>query len=46
MFYSTTKILDVWMSEGIDYDVLVEFGVRFDMVRNRIVFPILDRMVD
>ena len=42
-FTQQPRFLDVWMSEGIDYDVLVEFGVRFDMVRNRIVFPILDR---
>ena len=42
-FTQQPRFLDVWMSEGIDYYVLVEFGVRFDMVRNRIVFPILDR---
>lgn len=42
-FTQQPRFLDVWMSEGIDYDVLVEFDVRFDMVRNRIVFPILDR---
>ena len=42
-FTQQPRFLDVWMSEGIDYDILVEFGVRFDMVRNRIVFPILDR---
>ena len=42
-FTQQPRFLDVWMSEGIDYDVLIEFGVRFDMVRNRIVFPILDR---
>lgn len=43
-FTQQPRFLDVWMSEGIDYDVLVEFGVRFDMVRNRIVFPVIDRL--
>ncbi len=41
-FTQQPRFLDPWMSEGIGYDTLVEFGVRFDMVRNRIVFPVID----
>lgn len=43
-FTQQPRFLDPWMSEGIDYNVLVEFGVRFDMVRNRIVFPVIDHL--
>lgn len=38
------KYLAPWIEEGVDYDVLKEFGVKFDMVRNRIVFPIYDHI--
>lgn len=43
-FTQQPRFLAPWMDEGIDYDVLVEFGVHFDMVRNRIVFPVLDHL--
>ena len=43
-FTQQPKYLAPWLEEGIDYDVLKEFGVRFDMVRNRIVFPDLDHL--
>lgn len=43
-FTQQPKYLAPWLEEGIDYDVLKEFGVRFDMVRNRIVFPVLDHL--
>lgn len=43
-FTQQPKYLAAWLEEGIDYDVLVEFGVKFDMVRNRIVFPIIDHL--
>lgn len=43
-FTQQPKFLEAWTSEGIDYNVLVDFGVRFDMIRNRIVFPIYDHL--
>ncbi len=43
-FTQQPRFLEPWSSEGIDYNVLTEFGVRFDMVRNRIVFPIYDHI--
>lgn len=43
-FTQQPKYLAPWLEEGIDYDVLKEFGVKFDMVRNRIVFPIIDHL--
>lgn len=43
-FTQQPKYLAPWLEEGIDYDVLVDFGVKFDMVRNRIVFPVLDHL--
>lgn len=43
-FTQQPKYLAAWLEEGIDYDVLVEFGVKFDMVRNRIVFPVIDHL--
>jgi len=43
-FTQQPKYLAPWLEEGIDYDVLCEFGVRFDMVRNRIVFPVIDHL--
>lgn len=43
-FTQQPRFLDPWLSENIDYDVMVEFGVRFDMVRNRIVFPVIDHL--
>lgn len=43
-FTQQPKYLAPWLDEGIDYDVLVEFGVKFDMVRNRIVFPVIDHL--
>lgn len=41
-FTQQPKYLAPWLEEGIDYDILKEYGVKFDMVRNRIVFPIID----
>lgn len=43
-FTQQPKYLAPWLEEGIDYDVLREFGVKFDMVRNRIVFPVYDHL--
>lgn len=43
-FTQQPKYLAPWLEEGIDYDVLKDFGVRFDMVRNRIVFPVFDHL--
>lgn len=43
-FTQQPRFLDPWLSENIDYDVMVEFGIRFDMVRNRIVFPVIDHL--
>lgn len=43
-FTQQPKYLAPWLEEGIDYDVLCDFGVKFDMVRNRIVFPVLDHL--
>lgn len=43
-FTQQPKYLAPWLEEGIDYNVLVDFGVKFDMVRNRIVFPVLDHL--
>lgn len=43
-FTQQPKFLENWMNENIDYNVLIEYGVHFDMVRNRIVFPVLDRI--
>lgn len=43
-FTQQPKYLVPWLEEGIDYDVLCDFGVKFDMVRNRIVFPIIDHL--
>lgn len=43
-FTQQPKYLVPWLEEGIDFNVLVEFGVKFDMVRNRIVFPVYDHL--
>lgn len=43
-FTQQPKYLAPWIEEGIDYEVLKDFGVRFDMVRNRMVFPIIDHI--
>lgn len=43
-FTQQPKYLAPWLEEGIDYDVLCDFGVKFDMVRNRIVFPVYDHL--
>lgn len=43
-FTQQPRFLDPWLSEDIDYNVMVDFGVRFDMVRNRIVFPVIDHI--
>lgn len=43
-FTQQPKYLSPWLDEEIDYNVLVDFGVKFDMIRNRIVFPVYDHM--
>ena len=43
-FTQQPKFLDPWLKEGIDYEMMLLFGVHFDMVRNRIVFPVIDRL--
>lgn len=43
-FTQQPKYLAPWIEEGIDYDVLIKYGVRFDMVRNRIMFPVIDHL--
>lgn len=43
-FTQQPKYLAPWLEEGIDFNVLLEFGVKFDMVRNRIVFPVYDHL--
>ena len=43
-FTQQPKFLDPWLKEGIDYDVMMEYGVHFDMIRNRIVFPVFDHL--
>ena len=41
-FTQQPKFLEPWLNEGIDYDVMIDFDVHFDMVRNRMVFPVID----
>ena len=43
-FTQQPRYLAPWLSEGMDYDVLVQYGVKFDMIRNRMVFPIIDHL--
>src|SRR5574344_263124 len=43
-FTQQPKFLDPWLKEGIDYDVMIDFGVHFDMIRNRMVFPVIDHL--
>ena len=41
-FTQQPKFLEPWLKEDIDYDVMIDFDIHFDMVRNRMVFPVLD----
>ena len=34
--------LKIWADEGISYDVMERFGVRYDRFMNRIVYPVRD----
>lgn len=34
--------LQIWADEGISYDVMERFGVRYDRFMNRIVYPVRD----
>ena len=34
------KYLKIWEKEGIDFATMDKFGIRFDMIRNRIILPI------
>ena len=42
-FTQQPRFLEPWLKEDIDYDVMIDFGVHFDMVRNKMVFPVIDR---
>lgn len=41
-FSRNKKYLKVWEKEGISFDAMDKFGIKFDMVRNRMVIPIYD----
>lgn len=41
-FSRNKKYLKVWEKEGISFDAMDKFGIKFDMIRNRIVIPIYD----
>ena len=43
-FTQQPRFLAPWLDEGIDYNIMMDFGVHFDMVRNRIVFPVIDHL--
>ena len=39
-FSKNKKYLRVWEKEGISFDSMEKFGIKFDMIRNRMVIPI------
>lgn len=39
-FSRNKKYLRIWEKEGIDFSTMEKFGIKFDMVRNRMVMPI------
>lgn len=39
-FSRNKKYLKIWEKEGISFDTMDKFGIKFDMVRNRMVIPI------
>ena len=41
-FSRNKKYLKVWEREGISFDAMDKFGIKFDMIRNRMVIPIYD----
>lgn len=41
-FSRNKKYLRVWEKEGISFDAMDKFGIKFDMIRNRMVIPIYD----
>ena len=41
-FSRNKKFLKVWEKEGISFDAMDKFGIKFDMIRNRMVIPIYD----
>ena len=41
-FSRNKKYLKVWEKEGIGFDAMDKFGIKFDMIRNRMVIPIYD----
>lgn len=41
-FSRNKKYLKIWEKEGISFGAMDKFGIKFDMVRNRMVIPIYD----
>lgn len=41
-FSRNKKYLKLWEREGISFDAMNKFGIKFDMIRNRMVIPIYD----
>ena len=41
-FSKNKKYLKIWEKEGISFDAMDKFGIKFDMIRNRMVIPIYD----
>ena len=41
-FSRNKKYLKVWEKEGISFDAMDKFGIKLDMIRNRMVIPIYD----
>lgn len=41
-FSRNKKYLKIWEKEGISFDTMDKFGIKFDMIRNRMVIPIYD----
>ncbi len=41
-FSRNKKYLKIWEKEGISYETMGKFGIKFDMIRNRMVIPIFN----
>ena len=41
-FSESPKFLAIWEAEGISMETMKKYGIRYDMVRNRMVIPIHD----
>lgn len=41
-FSRNKKYLKIWEKEGISFNTMDKFGIKFDMIRNRMVIPIYD----